>query len=109
MSFCTLTLTFSHLLGSDLVPYASKRNILAYRSLPVSFKEIELCTTLNYFAGVVKTCKKLMCSFHSYIPYATLLFLLENSLSSSSHEGKSCVGMPNEQVCVKVLCITATA
>ncbi len=41
----------------DLVPYAMKQNILGYRTLPVSPKEIELFIALNSFAGVVKTYK----------------------------------------------------
>ncbi len=35
----------------------TKQKPLIYRSLPVSFKEIELFTTLNSSAGAVKTYK----------------------------------------------------
>ncbi len=55
MSFCTLTLTFSCLLGGR--PCPTKQNILVYRSLPVSSKQIELFTALNSFPGAVKTYK----------------------------------------------------
>ncbi len=53
MSFCTLALTFSRLLlGVDLVPYATKRNIFALSSFTCTIQEIELFTALNSFAGV---------------------------------------------------------
>ncbi len=41
----------------DPVPYSTKQNPLIYPSSPISFKEIELFTTLNSFAGAVKTYK----------------------------------------------------
>ncbi len=42
--------------------------------------------------------------------YLSLLYSLRNSaVPISNHEGKSCVGISSEQVCVKVLCSTATA
>ncbi len=53
MSFCTLALTFSHLLGVDLVPYATKQNIFALSSFTCTIQEIELFTALNSFAGVL--------------------------------------------------------
>ena len=106
------------------ISYFTELNPLVYRSLLALFNDY--CFELSCLSHNVNYCggslvlKTYWSSFSNQISGSGKLFwsVSLSLLYTSSqqyfsylkvHKGKSCVGMPREQVCVKVLCVTATA